>query len=411
MSFDFGSLPPEFTSALIYSGPGAASLTTAASSWNALAAELNAAAVGYDNVVTQLASDEWLGTSSAQMAASVQPYVEWLSTTGAQAEQTATQLQSAAAAFEQVFASVTPPPLVAENRALLGQALATNLLGQNNNVIAQLEAQYADFWAQNTDALYNYAANSAAAAQVSPVSSAPQIVNESGVSNQLVSTAAAQAAPAASIQNSLQQFFNQITGQLGNLATPAGTQQLVSQIGTNNPLLTEIWFLLSGQTVLPSSIGTFLTGYNNFASFFYNTEGLPYFSIGMGNFGTQIAKSAGWLGGAAPAAAAAPKAISGLGHAAAGAGSQVAAGLGSGAHLSGLSVPQSWPGAQLASAVKPVSSVMPVSEPITSGEGMGAGNLVGGMPVGGTGAGARGAGLGPRYGFKPTVIARPLSAG
>ena len=246
---------------------------------------------------------------------------------------------------------------------------------------------------------------------MSPVSSAPQIVNESGVSNQLVSTAAAQAAPAASIQNSLQQFFNQITGQLGNLATPAGTQQLVSQIGTNNPLLTEIWFLLSGQTVLPSSIGTFLTGYNNFASFFYNTEGLPYFSIGMGNFGTQIAKSAGWLGGAAPAAAAAPKAISGLGHAAAGAGSQVAAGLGSGAHLSGLSVPQSWPGAQLASAVKPVSSVVPVSEPITSGEGMGAGNLVGGMPVGGTGAGARGTGLGPRYGFKPTVIARPLSAG
>ncbi|WP_443677572.1 PPE family protein, SVP subgroup, partial [Mycobacterium conspicuum] len=33
-----------------------------------------------------------------------------------------------------------------------------------------------------------------------------------------------------------------------------------------------------------------------------------------------------------------------------------------------------------------------------------------GMPVGGTGA-ARGAATGPRYGFKPTIMARPLPAG
>ena len=109
----------------------------------------------------------------------------------------------------------------------------------------------------------------------------------------------------------------------------------------------------------------------------------------MGNFGTQIAKSAGWLGGAAPAAAAAvPKGIGGLGAAAGGAGGQVAAGLGHGAHVAGLSVPNSWPGATLPSAAKPMSAI-PVSEPITSGE-SGAGNLVGGMPIGGTGARPRG---------------------
>ncbi len=71
-------------------------------------------------------------------------------------------------------------------------------------------------------------------------------------------------------------------------------------------------------------------------------------------------------------------------------------------------MPHSWPGSTLASATKPVSAI-PVSEPITAGEG-GAGNLVGGMPVGGTGA-ARGAATGPRYGFKPTIMARPLPAG
>jgi hypothetical protein len=129
----------------------------------------------------------------------------------------------------------------------------------------------------------------------------------------------------------------------------------------------------------------------------------------MGNFGVQISKSAGWLTTAAPAAAAAvPKGISGLGAAAGGAGGQVAAGLGRGAHIAGLSVTNSWPGATLPSAAKPMS-VIPVSEPITSGE-SGAGNLVGGMPVGGTDV-ARGAGAGPRYGFKPTVMARPMSAG
>jgi PPE-repeat protein len=40
----------------------------------------------------------------------------------------------------------------------------------------------------------------------------------------------------------------------------------------------------------------------------------------------------------------------------------------------------------------------------------GSGNLMGGMPLAGTKAGF-GNGLGPRYGFKPTVMPRPPSAG
>ena len=129
---------------------------------------------------------------------------------------------------------------------------------------------------------------------------------------------------------------------------------------------------------------------------------------------TQIAKSAGWLGGAAPAATkAATGGLGGLGGAlggaAAGAGGQVAAGLGQGAHVAGLSVPASWPGATAPTVAKPISAV-PVSEVITSPE-SGAGNLVGGVPAAGVGGTARGAGAGPRYGFKPTVMPRPLSAG
>jgi PPE-repeat protein len=74
MSIDFGALPPEINSGLMYTGPGSTSLMTAASAWNALAAELNSAAMGYDAVVTQLASEEWLGPASTSMASAVQPY-------------------------------------------------------------------------------------------------------------------------------------------------------------------------------------------------------------------------------------------------------------------------------------------------------------------------------------------------
>ena len=99
MAIDFGALPPEINSARLYAGGGSTPLVTAASAWNSLAAELNAAALGYENVVTQLTGEEWLGPASASMAVAVQPYVEWVSKTAAQAAQAATQASAAAAAY------------------------------------------------------------------------------------------------------------------------------------------------------------------------------------------------------------------------------------------------------------------------------------------------------------------------
>ena len=403
MSIDLGALPPEVTSALMYSGPGSSSLVAAASAWNALAAELTSTAQGYDTVVTQLAGEEWLGPASAAMAAAVQPYVGWMTTTAGQAEHAAAQAQSAAAAFETAFASVVPPPLIAANRTALTQALQTNLFGLNNGVIAQLESQYAAMWAQNASTMYGYAGSSATASQVTPFTAAPAIANPTAAATQAAST------PAASIQSTLQNFFNQISTNLQTLASPTGVQKLLGQFGTNNPWLTEVWFLLTGQTVLPTNLGTMVNGYAPYAGLFYNTEGLPYFSTGMSNTFTQIAKSTGLLNAPAAAAAAIPKppTIPGLG-----AGGQVAAGLGNGAHVGHLAVPASFPGASTAPpAVRP--AVQMISEPITSGAGNAggsSGNVLGGMPVG-AGTGARGTGVGPRYGFKPTIMGRPLPAG
>jgi PPE-repeat protein len=405
---DFGALQPEINSARMYAGAGSSSLTTAASAWSALAAELNSAALGYENVVTQLSSEEWLGPASASMASAVTPYVAWMKTTAATAEEAATKASGAAAAFEQAFASVVPPPLIAANRATLAQAVATNVLGQNTGVIAQLEAQYGEMWAQDATAMYTYAAQSATATKVTSHTLAPQIADPSAGARQAASNASATGTSAGTAQSALQQAITNTPNQIQSMASPTtnATTNASSLFGG----LSEIWFLLTGQTALASNLGALLNGYSPFAGFFYNTEGLPYFSVGMANFGTQIAKSAGWLGGAAPAVAkAATGGLGGLGAALGGGGGQVAAGLGSGAHVAGLSVPQSWPGAVAPSVAKPISAV-PVSEVITSPE-SGAGNLVGGVPAAGVGGPVRGAGAGPRYGFKPTVMARPLSAG
>ncbi len=398
---DFGSLPPEINSGRIYAGPGSASMVAAASAWNGVAAELNSTALGYDKVVTTLSGEEWLGPASAAMAVAVQPYVTWMSTTAAQAEQAANQLQAAAAAYETALASVVPPPLIAANRAELSRAMAANVLGQNNGIIAQLEAQYAEFWAQSAGAMYNYAAQSASATKVTPYSSAPQVANP-----------AATAAGGSSPLTNLQSVVSSLPSKLQQLATPSGTTDALTQLQNNFPALQELWFLISGQSVLPTNIGTLVTGYNSYSALWYNTEGLPYFSVGMGNFFIQIAKSTGTLGGAplAPAAAV-PKSLPSLGgllgggaHAASGA----AAHLGSATSIGKLSVPAAWtqatPVVSHATAV-PVSTVSAAPESAA-----GPGNLLGGMPLAGTGTGT-GSGAGPRYGFKPTVMARPPLGG
>jgi PPE-repeat protein len=399
---DYGALPPEINSTRIYAGPGSASLITAASAWNGLAAELNSAALGYGQVVTTLSSEEWLGPASASMAAAVQPYVEWMNTTAAQAEQAAAQARAAAAAYETALATVVPPPSIATNRAELAQAIATNVLGQNNAIIAQLEAQYAEFWAQDAVAMYNYAASSASASKVSQFIAAPQIANPAAQAAQTAVTSSGSA------QSTLTRLIAGLPSQLQGLASPSSAASTAASM----PVLTEIWFLLTGQTVLPTNLGTFLNGVAPYTSFFYNTEGLPYFSVGMGNFGVQISKTLGWIGGAAaPEAAAVPKCLPGLGGLLGGGGGAAAhasAAVGSAASVGKLSVPATW-----AAAAPPanhagtewVSAIRPTAE--VAG---GPGNLLGGMPLAGMGSGTA-AGAGPRYGFRPTVMARPPLGG
>jgi PPE-repeat protein len=407
---DFGAFPPEFNSARMYTGPGASSFQVAASAWNGLAAELQSAAQGYETTITQLASDEWNGPASAAMAAAAQPYISWMQETAAQAAQAATQAQAATAAYEQAFASTVAPPLVAANRAETAAAVQANIFGQYTPLIMQLEAQYAEMWAQDAAAMYTYAGQSAAATQVTPFASPAATTNPAGTSTQASAVAAATGNSAAS---SSQSILSQLTSSM-----PSSLQGLASPAATTTTPWQDLFSFIFGTTVLPTNLAALVTDYSPYASLFYNTEGLPYFSVGMGNFGVQIAKSAGMLGGAAPAAAA--PALHGLGGLGAGLGGGAAGAAGGAAHsvsaISGeagsigkLAVPASWAGATPAAAPQGVQLVSSVSA-APEAAGGGGGNLVGGMPLAGAGRGGLGA-FGPRYGFKPTVMPRPPSAG
>ena len=411
---DFGAIPPEINSARMYMGPGSSSFQVAASAWNGLAAELQSAAQGYETTITQLASDEWTGPASAAMASAAQPYVTWMQETAAQAEQAATQAQAAAAAYEQAFATTVAPPLVAANRAETAAAVQANVFGQYTALIAQLEAQYGQMWAQDAAAMYSYAGQSASAAQVTPFATPAATSNPGGTATQAAAVSQATATSAASSSQSiLQQLTSSMPSSLQSLATPAAT----SAATTTTPFQ-NLFALIFGTTVLPTNLSALVGDYSPYASLFYNTEGLPYFSVGMGNFGVQIAKSAGMLGGAAPAAAA-PGALGGLGGLGGALGGGAAAGAGAGAHavsaISGgagsvgkLAVPASWIGGAPQAAPQGVQLVSSVSAAPEAAAG--SGNLMGGMPLAGTRAGF-GNGLGPRYGFKPTVMPRPPSAG
>ena len=400
---DYGAFPPEFNSARIYSGPGSGSLVSAASAWSALAAELNATALSYEKVVTSLSSEEWLGTASVTMAQAVFPYVAWMRTSATQAEEAATQARAAAAAYEAALSSSVPPPLVASNRMQVNQLQATNVLGQNTPLIAQLEAQYGEYWAQDAGAMYSYAGQSSAATKQTPFQKAPEVTNPSGQATQ-------SAAVTNATTNSTATNTSKVLQSLAQPATKTATTQLTQAATQTNPL-DEIWFLLTGQTTFPTNVGTAVNGYAPFASLFYNTEGLPYFSIGMGNNFVQIAKSLGVIGGAAPAAAKALPALGGLGGMLGGgaAAAHPVAALGSAASVGGkLSVPVAWSGAP---ATQALGQAIPVSTISAAPEAAGApGNLLGGMPLAGAGGGGHGV-TGPKYGFRPTVMARPPFAG
>ena len=397
---DFAALPPEINSARMYAGPGSAPTMAAAAAWNTMAAEMRFAAANYGSVLSELTSESWLGPSSTSMLAAAAPYLAWLSTTATQAEETGTQANAAAAAYESAFAMTVPPPVVAANRAQLSMLVATNVFGQNTPAIAATEAQYAEMWAQDAAAMNGYATASLSAAQITPFTSPRTNTTPDGVAgqneavNQAANTAAGNAQSLLSA-NSLSagdvnaaaaptsgSFTDYLTGLLDGSNNTALGSFLQSNLVSNNILNGSIaGGPFNPQTILASAVGAMGTRATTLS-------GLEDFAFGAEGSGTA-ALASNTVGSA------------GLTSASAGVGN---------AHLVGsMSVPPSWSNAatitpgQTAVPVSGLSDIGTSAAPAAGGPGGVAG------PLGGTGRRLRRAI--PRYGFRPVVMPRPPAAG
>jgi PPE-repeat protein len=357
---DFALLPPEINSGRMYIGPGSGPMLAAAAAWDGLATELHSAATSYGSVISELSAGPWLGAASATMTAATAPYVAWMRSTASQAEQTAVQAKTAAAAYEVTFAAMVPPPVIEANRALLQALVATNLFGQNSPAIAATETLYAEMWAQDATAMYGYAGTSASATTLTPFTPAPQTTN--GTSASASTQAAASQLTATALQ--------------GLTSTSTGTAQttVLDTLGTLSNLEGNALFL-------PSVAQAGLTPLNTVAIFqdlqVDDTEEhvqnvarpLQHTLLATIQAATkQLFESNGWkfdLSGSLitqPATALGPANVP-----------AVTAGLGRAATLGGLSVPQGWtvaaPEIRLAALELPTASLAAAPEVMTASPG------------------------------------------
>ncbi len=390
LPFDFGALPPEVNSGRMYDGPGSGPLLAAAGAWDALAAELGAAATGYRSVLAEMVSLRWSGPSSASMLAAVMPYVAWLGDIAAQAEQAGVQAKAAAAAYEAAFALTVPPPAVAANRVLLGTLVATNFFGQNTPAIAATEAQYAEFWAQDAAAMYGYAASSATASELSAFAPPPSTTNPAGPASQEAAVTNAGMLSAGTAQHAAMSPAAQGTSSSGVLHA---LQQLGSAATSG---------LESKLAGLTASLNAFPTENLNLA---VNTSGLSYFGAGVVQLGYLFGQQFVPHFGKPPLVSAIEPALSSTAAPSGGRAVLVSATVGQAGKVGLVSVPPSW----ATSPDAPVAADAGIATAV--GHGTPAGATNGFLPAG-AGGQRRGLNFGRRrYGLRLTVMTRPPYGG
>ncbi|MGV0038865.1 PPE family protein [Mycobacterium colombiense] len=384
---DWAFVPPEINSARMYTGPGLASLLAAAGSWDALSAELASTAESYESVLAGLGL-QWRGPAAESMAYSAARYRGWLQATAEQTKQTAMQARTAAAAYEQAYAMTVPPPVIAANRTLLASLVATNIVGQNTAAIADTEAQYSDFWAQDAAAMAGYSATSTAAtAQLPRFATANKSTTESGVSAQNAAVATAN--------------------------TNAGATKVAAQTFsplTSQPQSGDIYYLDASTTSSGTNAFRVLDAIQGTSLGFtapYNMEQFVSGIIGAENNLGILAKPGAAAANLAPAIAAPALrgATAGLG----GGLGNVTATLSHAGTIGPMSVPASWaaPTSTHISPLEPAgfTTIPGTEEPVASGY-----PGYPGVPGGGA-ARSAGAGVPPRYGVRLTVMPRPPAAG
>ena len=251
MVFDFAAQPPELISAKIYSGPGAESLTAAAAAWDGLSSELQSTAANFQSVISGLISGD--GPDRRQRPQRPPPRRMCPGCRPRRGRPSRPPARPGPGqCLRDALAAAVPPAEIAANRTQLLSLLQANIFGQYNAAIAALEAEYAQFWAEDVAALTGYAGSSQAATTgLGSFTEAPQTTNDSSQATQAASTAQAAATTAPnSLESVLEQaeatatnFLNQVTtlnGDFTKLVTNAlGTIPGGSTLATHGPTCTR----------------------------------------------------------------------------------------------------------------------------------------------------------------------------
>jgi PPE family len=232
---NFSVLPPEVSSAQMYSGAGSGPMLAAAASWEGLGGELSSAAESFSSVTSGV---PWQGSAAAAMTAVATQYAQWLNAAGAQAGGAAAGAKAVAGIFETAKAAIAHPMEVAANRVQLVSLVKSNLFGLNAPAIAATDGAYEQMWAQNVAALAGYhGAASTVAAQLAPWAQALQPLG----------SAAPAASPAASV--TVTQLFQDIA---------ASNQVLVAQLRsqTQTGIFVVKSFVSSGFNAAGAALGS-----------------------------------------------------------------------------------------------------------------------------------------------------------
>ncbi|MBS9535826.1 PPE family protein [Mycobacterium sp. M1] len=384
----FAGLSPEVVSGRLYAGAGVGSLVGAAAAWDRVAAQWGSAVVSYRSVVAELTGGSWGGVAAESMAGAASEFVGWMQAVALGAEETAGRVRLAVAAFEEAFAAVVPPSVVAANRLELASLVAGNVFGQNSALIGVNQAEYGQMAAQDVAAMSAYAAAAAAATVLPSFPPPPQTTKSAATGTQAAPAAAssAQGTLADLLQsNPLEQFLNnplfqgveQLSQKFSGFTDFAGAQGL----GVAGILLGGPVFPVQGAVAAAQVYAAVMAGTPALAS--STSGGAPGFML--------AGSSAPTVGAAGPAVAAA---------------TEVSAGLGRATSLGGLSVPPSWAapalGSGLTAGALPVGGVPSLAAAPSTGLPAPAG-LIGGVPPVGGVVNA------PRYGESPAKAGPPAA--
>jgi PPE-repeat protein len=348
---DFGAFPPEFNSARMYTGAGSGPLLAASAAWDALATELQSIGASYGSTIETLATGPWTGPSSIAMVAAATPYVSWINSTGAQAEQAGILAKSAAAAYETAFAATVPPPVVTANRVLLAQLVATNILGQNTPAIAATEAHYMEMWAQDAAAMYSYAGSSQSVTTgLTQFNEPPQTTNSESGTTQAAAVAQSNATSGTNTASHLSQLTN-VLAAAPSADPPAATSPI-----TLPPV--------------PDALTNWNTIFSTITSGPYSLQGLssipggPFLSFGQayawGQNGQGAAAFLGgpkFISGALAPLTSGPSAVRGMLSSAIG--GEISGSMGKAALVGSMSVPQGW--TEAAPAIRTLAQVLPTN--------------------------------------------------